>query len=247
MSWNRKPQKGDPVSFSAELRRRTIDAIEYVELLRHGGGGGNNRIPRDYGVVKIKNESGGALERFEVLGVDGSITAMTPTNALAAWKNQAVLSGVTPTTASHTNKFVVLLQPLADDAIGWAVASGVVPVKINVSYATHNYADVKNSDETMLQSGIGGAAQILWRETGTGEKWALVRIGVPYYGNPYGTFASNTTASPCNITVGTETVSAVLRMTIPSGKKYASGVGCYLGRNADAWEIVSVLGCQVDV
>src|SRR5690606_34702616 len=47
---------------------------------------------------------------------------------------------------------------------------------------SHQRADVV-ADSTVLVSGYHGAAEIIWKEEGTGEKWALVKIGL---GEPLG-------------------------------------------------------------
>jgi len=77
-----------------------------------------------------------------------------------------------------------------------------------------------------------------------GGKW-VVTVN-PGQGVYYGTFASDTTESPCNIDIGEETVSALLRAEPASGQKYASGTGCYVAHSYGNWEIISVLGCTVD-
>ena len=62
----------------------------------------------------------------------------------------------------------------------------------------------------------------------------------------YGILAADTTSSPTNVTVGSKTISAKLRMLPASGKKYAKDTGVYLGHTPDGWEIISVLACTVD-
>jgi hypothetical protein len=52
-------------------------------------------------------------------------------------------------------------------------------VKVDVTDEDHGYADVTDADATKLTSVSRGSAQILWKESGTGLKWATVRLGVP--------------------------------------------------------------------
>ena len=42
---------------------------------------------------------------------------------------------------------------------------------------SHLYADVTDGDATKLTSGAFGSAMILWAESGTGTKWAVVQLG----------------------------------------------------------------------
>ena len=58
-----------------------------------------------------------------------------------------------------------------------AALIGVVPTQIDVTDEDHDYAVAKASDSTQLSSATGGTAQILWKESGTGTKWAVVRLG----------------------------------------------------------------------
>jgi len=126
--------------------------------------------------VHVKNASGADRARFAVLGIDSPI--FSPSEAADNFANQVALVGVTPT-ADHAGKFVVLLEPIADGEIGQAVVSGVTPVKVNVTDEAHTRADVQAGQAGYLASGDSGSALILWKEAGTGEKWALVNLGMP--------------------------------------------------------------------
>ena len=50
-------------------------------------------------------------------------------------------------------------------------------MQIDVTDEDHEYADVATADMAKLASATSGAAHILWKETGTGTKWATVRLG----------------------------------------------------------------------
>ena len=50
-------------------------------------------------------------------------------------------------------------------------------MEIDVQDEEDEYADVADAEAGRLKSGLRGAAQILWKESGTGEKWAVVRVG----------------------------------------------------------------------
>ena len=86
----------------------------------------------------------------------------------------------------------------------------------------------------------GDRGEAMW----IGGKWVvLINPGQAVY---YGTFASDTTESPCDIDIGEETVSALLRAEPTAGQKYAAGVGVYVAHSYGEWEIISVLACTVD-
>jgi hypothetical protein len=58
------------------------------------------------------------------------------------------------------------------------VVHGVTPVRILIEDQDHGFADVKAGETVLVSTGAGGTA-ILWKEHGTGEKWAVVEIGRP--------------------------------------------------------------------
>lgn len=128
-----------------------------------------------FGVLKVKNNSGSNAPRFGILGLETPI--ITPTANLDEFKQRLQMLGTTPTTAAHTGKFCILYEPLAPGAIGWAFVSGAAICQIDVTVDTHTNADVKDGDRTKLASAATGLASILWKESGTGTKWALVRLG----------------------------------------------------------------------
>lgn len=128
------------------------------------------------GVVRVRNDSGADRSAFDVLGVSGVI--VEPADNLAEFqrRGRVCLTGVVPAKADHVGKFVVLIEPLADGAIGKAVAAGVVQCQVDVQSEGDQYAEVADGSYT-LASGDGGTARILSVQSGTGVKWAVVRIG----------------------------------------------------------------------
>lgn len=130
---------------------------------------------RDTGIVLIKNGSGADRKRFEILGVSDAL--IKPTDNVEQFKNKVALVGVTPLQADHAGRFVILIEPVPTNALGLAVAAGTSPVQIDVAAEADAFADVKDNDAAKLQSSGSGAAAILWKESGTGLKWAVVRIG----------------------------------------------------------------------
>ena len=142
---------------------------EYAELIRQAT------------VVKVKNGVGRNCSPTEVMGIDGPLHNPATSSAhLRSFKRKVELSGVTPTTANHFGKFVILLDAIRIGKPGRAIAAGVCPVQINVIDTAHQFADVSNNDPTKLESTFSGSAQILWRASaGTGTQWAIVRLGPP--------------------------------------------------------------------
>ncbi|HUS46166.1 MAG TPA: hypothetical protein VM219_09085 [Phycisphaerae bacterium] len=134
-------------------------------------------------VVPVKNTSGADQDRFAILGID--VPIFTPTDNLQEFQNRPALKGIVPTTADHAGRFVVLLEPAKADVIVPGLMMGVTPVQVNITDENHQFADVADGETGHLESGVAGAAQILWREGLVEEeewpqvKWAVVRVSNP--------------------------------------------------------------------
>lgn len=182
-----------------ELQTNSIQGVS-------GGGakaGGWIHIPES-DKVRIRNNSGSDCNAFDVLGIDGSF--YDPATQLSDFKQgDPILKGITPTTAAHTGKFAILMEPIADGFIGQACIFGVCQVQINVVSADDQYADVKNSSK-ILQSAATGSARILYKQSGTGTKWAIVAFGSGGGGsdpNTYfkvsSTYTAGTSSNPASV------------------------------------------------
>ena len=154
-----------------------VDAAEYVGRLRGSQQVEPLRHVPQTGIVRLKNASGQTRNRFDVLGI--SDVFPQPAQNLGAFKSGPVLHGVTPDENEHAGNFAILLEPAKPDAIVAACVSGACVAKVHVETGQESvgYADVKDGDAGALQAKADGTARILWREPGTGIKWAVVRIG----------------------------------------------------------------------
>jgi len=173
----KKAQAGQPLEIPAATFNTFIDAARAHLGRQRSTGMGTDRSARDPDVVLVRNDSGYDLTRFEVLGVSGVV--ISPADNLDEFKNAIVLTGTTPSLADHFGRFVVLLEPLAADEIGRACASGMCQVKVNVVDEDDAYADVRDGSRGTLESTDRGASYIYWRQSGTGEKWAVVKLSIP--------------------------------------------------------------------
>src|SRR5690606_8974852 len=114
------------------------------------------------------------LDRYSVLALRDPI--INPSDNLAEFKNQVAFAGDLPADPSRSERFAVLLEPLAEDAIGRGIVAGVTPVRVDVVRETDFYAEPIIGTTTHLRSAPNGQTRIRWKEAGTGVKWAVVRL-----------------------------------------------------------------------
>jgi hypothetical protein len=149
----------------------------------------------DAGILTIRNDSGGNLSAWSVVGILGMVVEPTTTAEKVLFKNGPIFKVVVPTVGSHEGWFGILTCNVVAGSLGKALFMGVCATQVNMVDALDEFADVKDSDATQLQSATSGAAQILWVESGTGTKWAIVRIG-----NPSSAFALGDIIAFCGAT-----------------------------------------------
>lgn len=165
---------GDDVEIIDTSHNAAIDAGRELIGRRTGNAAGPLPRARDTNVVRIRNDSGLAVERFGILGIDDSV--FDPAVEPESFFSEKVLSGVTPSLMNHSAKFVVALEPIANGNVGPALAAGVTQVQILVGSEALTFAQVRIGSVTTLEASSSGGAKILWKESGTGVKWAVIRI-----------------------------------------------------------------------
>lgn len=129
------------------------------------------------GIVRLRNESGSNRERFDVLGIDDVFPQ--PSANPNGFKAGPVLHGVTPSEDDHRGRFAILLEPAKSGAIVSACVAGTSVAKVNVVRDEDwiQFADIEDGEAGYVKAQCQGSAKILWRESGTGLKWAVVRLG----------------------------------------------------------------------
>lgn len=241
-----KAQAGDPLS--VHLRDDTWNAFIDAAIAHREGGRTNfeyaSRSEEPANTIAVRNDSGENIAAHEIIGLDSVL--ITPTDGLATFKRRVLMSGKKPTTASHTNKFAIAAQAIPDGKIGLAYADGYAVCQIDVGDSSDTHADVKNNDFTQLESGTSGTAQIIWKESGTGTKWAVVRIsqgatGAAAAGASAYTVAYIGTDTQYDIYTGTTTIiwSGKNPAVAPSWISYSTGTGEFTIHEDDVNVVVS--------
>lgn len=80
--------------------------------------------------------------------------------------------------ADPDKTLAILQSPLADEKISAVppVLVGLSVVKLDVQSEADETAQVVKDDQAKLKTG-GGSIPIVWKESGTGEKWGIVMLG----------------------------------------------------------------------
>lgn len=171
-----KVKTGDPLVISAADYNAFVDAALDLRQRQLAQGRVTKASQWENGPVLVRNDSGSDVGRFYVLGLNGPI--FTPTADLDGFKNHRAWVGGSPDETAHADcKFVITQVPIAAGKLGLACIGGATPVQVEVTNETHAFADVVTGTTANLASSASGGAQILWKESGTGLKWALVRLG----------------------------------------------------------------------
>ena len=171
----KKVIRGQPLDIPATTFNTFVDSARDYQMRQRNQTPGRTQNTHAKDTILVKNNSGSDRDRFDVLGIDGVI--FTPTDNADTFKNDVALKGITPDIDDHAGKFVILAEPLKSGSIGRAFISGVCVAYVDIDDEDHTTADVKDGDATSLLSSDDGAVSILWAESGTGDKWAVVRFG----------------------------------------------------------------------
>jgi hypothetical protein len=151
-----------------------VSAIEWVERNRLRLG--TERFTPESSGVNVKNNSSDDIDAGGVLGLGAPL--ITVSDNLSAFKEAASFVGASPTSPDHVGNFGICLEPIPAGKIGKCAISGIAICKIQVDSSSHQqYADIRHGRTDKLIARYSGAAEILWKESGTGDKWAIVNLG----------------------------------------------------------------------
>jgi hypothetical protein len=172
----RKVSPGEEINLRASDWNEIIDAVRAVQGMIISDRPRPRAAPSPQGAtILAQNNETTICPCFGILGI--STTLFDPATKLRSFQNTPAVAGVKPTAAAHTGRFIIATEPIPPGKIGFCLTVGVCPVQIDVTDEDHEFADVADGDWTKLASGASGLASILYKPSGTGTKWAIVRIG----------------------------------------------------------------------
>lgn len=91
------------------------------------------------------------------------------------WGLRLALDCSIPATDDPFAWIAIATTPIAAGKFGNICVSGATQAIVVVSDSSHRFAAAKDGEE-FLQSAVGGPARILWKESGTGTKKAIVAV-----------------------------------------------------------------------
>lgn len=176
-----KVRPGEPLKIAAQAWNQVIDQV----TLRPRFDGNDSAAPPINFQVRCRNATSGDVPRWGVLQITGVLNTPTGVSGATGPQDPGTISflsypgvvGVTPTSDAGA-RFVVATQPIKAGEVGMAAIDGVVQVKLDVTASGDKFAQAKDGSVQQLKTGSSGDAVVLWKESGTGVKWGLVRIGV---------------------------------------------------------------------
>jgi hypothetical protein len=166
---------GQPLQIFAAEYNACLDAAKaYQKGLMHIGSE-SNAIQST--TMLVKNSSGTDVPLGGVLALDAPL--ISPTDNLTEFQTNLALNGLLPDW-THSDKLAIAAEYIVNGQIGKMIIDGIAVCQVYVNYELDKYADMSHSATganavNYLYSG-GTGAQILWKESGTGAKWAVINM-----------------------------------------------------------------------
>lgn len=176
----KKVRSGQSLRIPAAAYNAFVDAAVDLRRRERNAHAGSLFEPaqRGVGIVLVRNDSGEAIEPYHALAITGVLVEPGDGDQERTFHSRTPLTGAIAAEDSPPLAFVLALQPIKPGAIGRCVITGVTAARLLV----HNESDTTCElapGETVLASTPMGGVPILWKEEGTGEKWAVIEMGRP--------------------------------------------------------------------
>lgn len=179
----RKVSPGDALRIPASAYNAFVDAA--VDLrVRQGradvaAAGALESSQR--GVVLVRNDSGEAVEPHHTLAITGVLIEPGTEDRERTFHGRTPLTADVADEQSPPLAMVVAMARIDPGKLGRCVVHGVTPARVMVQDEADTTCELR-AGETLPHSTPLGGAPILWKEDGTGEKWAVIELGRPSHG-----------------------------------------------------------------
>ena len=172
-----KVHQGEKIIIKASTWNSFIDAANFAKDSKLNNWGKPLKSGVSAGIVLVKNMEAQARDRFTALVITG-ICISPDANEDEFLSCVPVFEGSKMTEARADKPYVILMEPIASQAIGRAMILGVTPAKVVVNDSEDGFAVPRPGSQTgELESSSTGVARILWKGTGSGAQWCIVQLG----------------------------------------------------------------------
>ncbi len=150
---------------AAELNAFVDSSEDYQRRRQLSQGGNGSRLRTQTDIVKVKNTTGEARRKGEILEVFDVLAELTDEHIM--------FSGILPTGAES---FGVLKRDVPNTQFVEMQMSGICIAKVNVTDIDHRWANYASQDP-VLQSKANGPHELIYTPGELGEQDCVVRLG----------------------------------------------------------------------
>ncbi len=252
MGFDKLPAGASVTQFSIGVYNETIDMLNWWRREGRRTGADPRRLFRQNHLIQVRNDSGEDFPWLGIVGLDDVLYSHT--DDADGFRYKPAMKGELAITAPYLGRWGIAWEPIGNGEVGWVCVAGVTPTKMYVYEDVPGYAAVRvgatSTDRFWPVADSWGGARVLYRESGTGFKWGLIRIGDSKWERSFElkdvlTPGSNATAHPLD-SDGTADTTAAREFEVydaihgdlrsPVGAK---GFVSWLAGSAE-WEITSI-------
>ena len=171
----KKYQRNQTYVVSGETFNEIADAVNWTHenQARLNGPDAFNKSFQN-GEIRIKYLDSGTLPTFSAVALTG--LAITPRDSKFIY-NTPTLNANKVTTSNEKNAFAICAEPANSGKLTKAVLTGIIPAKVTIKDATHEFAKPTPGGAGTLESCETGTARIIWKAGGSGEQWCILQLG----------------------------------------------------------------------
>jgi hypothetical protein len=140
------------------------------------GGGPLAGVEPGKNVILARNNTGGDVPRWGVMAIGGvEINPTAGDTQRRSFEEQPCITGTMPS-ATTGAAFCIAVEPIKAGKIGRVAVAGVVQAKLTVGSGVTGDRARPHASRDTLELAANGPARVLWRPSGSGTVWGLVRI-----------------------------------------------------------------------
>jgi len=174
----RKVRSGQALRIPAAAYNAFVEAAVNQRRRERNSGAGPALEPAPRGIVLVRNDSEEEIEPYHALAITGVLVEPGEDDQERTFHSRTPLTGEIATEESPTLSFVLALQPIKPGKLGRCVLTGVTPARVLITNETDTTCELAAGESVLAGTPMGGIP-ILWKEAGTGEKWAVIEMGRP--------------------------------------------------------------------